>query len=583
MPLDSPSDVPSPAPRQSGRRWAVAVLAVAAVAAGVAMLSRDDAPPWAAESWETIERDVIGRDAGVADALAERLAADSTVAAGVPLVVAADGAALPAGLPDGAPETASDARVAEQAAVRAFYAARDGAPAWTSDRARTAALALLARADHDGLPVALPPGLDALARDATADAPDSLRARLDARLTAAVLAFGARLHTPRVDAAALYGRNAWEPAPGTPRDGAAALAAALDAADTPAAALRAFAESQRPAHAGYRLLRAALSREIALAAAPDLALAADLAPADSGAAVQRLRARLAIEEIDAGDGPEYDADLGGAVRVYQTRQGLPASGQVDAATRAALNRRQPETIPALALNLERWRWLPDSLGRLHVLVNIPAFEMTVREQTAPRARYTEVFRSRVVVGQPSWATPVFSDTMETVVFNPTWMMPASIQIESYGRLRPDRALRQPGPGNALGRVKFLFPNRHAVYLHDTPSKWGFTAERRALSHGCVRVGDPPGLARTLLTRTNGWDTARVDSVITGPWTLRPVTLDRPVLVHIAYFTASADPAGRVTTYADVYRRDARLAEALGLAPAETRVAANATPTPAVAG
>ena len=549
--------------------------------AGVATVSHDDAPPWVAQSWETMERDVIGRDAGVTDALAERLAADSTAAAGIPLDAAADGATPTAGVPD---ETAAepDARVAEQAAVRAFYAARGGAPAWTDARARAAAIALLARADHDGLPVAESAGLDALARSAGADAPDSLRARADARLTAAVLAYGRRLHTPRVDAAALYGANAWEPASSTPRDGAAALDAALDASDTPSA-LRAFADAQRPAHAGYRLLRAALSREISLAAAPDLVLAADLAPADSGQSVQRLRARLAVEEIGAGDGPTYDAALGEAVRTYQTRQGIPISGRVDAATRAALNRRQPEAIPALALNLERWRWLPGSLGRLHVLVNIPAFEMVVREQTAPETRYTEIFRSRVVVGQPSWATPVFSDTMETVVFNPTWMMPASIQIESYGRLRPDRALRQPGPGNALGRVKFLFPNRHAVYLHDTPSKWGFTAERRALSHGCIRVADPSGLARTLLTRTNNWDAARVDSVVTGPWTLRPVTLDRPVLVHIAYVTASADPAGRVTTYADVYRRDARLAEALGLAPAETRVAANATPTPAATG
>ncbi|HEX9950992.1 MAG TPA: L,D-transpeptidase family protein, partial [Rubricoccaceae bacterium] len=474
----------------------------------------------------------------------------------------------------------TDAHATAHLAVQAFYDARGGAPAWTKPDARAAALALLARADRDGLPVAeaLPPALAELADVVSEGAPDSLRARLDARLTAAVLAFGARLGTPQVDALDLYGANAWEPAPALPRDARAdarALADDLTRAASPAAALDAFAARHRPSHAGYALLRTALARELALASGPDRTIAADLAPGDSGAAVHALRARLAAEDPATAPGDVYDEALTAAVRTYQRIQGLPPTGRTDAATRDALNRRQADAIPALVLNLERWRWMPDTLGDRHVFVNIPAFELVMRDT---RGGHTiDVFTSRVVVGQPSWATPVFSDTMETVVFNPTWTMPRSIQREAYGRLRPDRAVRPPGPGNALGRVKFLFPNRHAVYIHDTPSKWGFSVEHRALSHGCVRIGDPQDFARAVLSRTDRWPAARVDSVFTGPWTTRDVRLTHRIPVHIAYFTATADAAGRVTTYPDVYRRDPRLAEALGLTPAPTVVAMTGPP------
>ncbi|HEX8297844.1 MAG TPA: L,D-transpeptidase family protein, partial [Rubricoccaceae bacterium] len=445
----------------------------------------------------------LQRDASLARAIAVQLAADSAAVA----LTSATG------------DAAARAPADQHLAVVAFYDARGGAPAWTKPDARAAALAMLARADHDGLPVAelLPPDLLALADAAGENTPDSLLARLDTRLTEAVLAFGARLQTPQVDALSLYGANRWEPAPAQGPDArtdAQALAVALTGDGAPAA-LDAFAARHRPPHAGYAALRTALSRELDLANGPNLTVPADLVPGDSGAAVRTLRLRLTVEDPTTAPDGAYDAALAAAVRTYQRRHGLPTTGRTDAVTRDALNLRQASLIPALVLNMERWRWLPDSLGRLHVFVNIPAFELVMREHHGERIE--DVFTSRVVVGQPSWATPVFSDTMESVVFNPTWTMPASIQRESYGRLRPDRAVRPPGPGNALGRVKFLFPNRHAVYIHDTPSKWGFTAERRALSHGCVRIGDPQDFARAVLARTNRWPASRVDSVFTGPW------------------------------------------------------------------
>ncbi len=557
MTLDTPTaELPPRAPR---RRWWIAGIGGAALAAAGAVFVTSDVRvadvemPWTS----------LVRDAGIADALALQLSADSAAA-----VIQSAALTVDAVSP-----------LVSAAAVRAFYDARDGAPAWTAPADRDAAIRLLSRADRDGLPVVMSPEITDLA--AQAAAPDSLRARLDARLTAAVLAFGERLRTPRADALALYGANAWEPAvhaPANLADDARDLAADLDAADDATSALGAFADRHRPGHAGYANLRRALAREIDLAAAPDLTIADDLTPGDSGAAVQTLRARLAIEDAATPARGTYDDALATTVRDFQTAQGLPETGRTDAATRAALNRRQPNAIPAIVLNMERWRWMPDSLGALHVFVNIPEYRLALRETDADGTR--DLFSSVVVVGQPSWATPVFSDTMETVVFNPTWTMPASIQRESYGRLRPDRAVRPPGPGNALGRVKFLFPNRHAVYFHDTPSKWGFSVERRALSHGCVRVGSPRDFAEAVLSRTNRWDAARVDSVITGPWTTRDVALAHKIPVHIAYFTASADAAGRVTTFPDVYSRDPRLADALGLTPATpTIVAATVTNNP----
>ena len=156
-----------------------------------------------------------------------------------------------------------------------------------------------------------------------------------------------------------------------------------------------------------------------------------------------------------------------------------------------------------------------------------------------------------------------SDTMEQIVFNPTWTIPASIQREMYGSYQ-GRMVRQPGPGNPMGRAKFLFPNEYAIYIHDTNARSGFRRTVRTLSHGCVRAHHPDSLALAILERTNGWDAAQVEDIFRGPWRLRPVDLDTPVPVHLVYFTAAATPDGGVTLYEDIYDRDRPLADALGL-------------------
>ena len=457
--------------------------------------------------------------------------------------------------------------------VHEVYAARQGQPGWFAAAARDAALAVLASAADDALPYAA--DLDDLrARADTSALAPSLGA-LDVALTNALLRHGDALSTPRADAAALYGHN-WEPVPPAPTDGAPALADALGQPD-PSASVAAWAESQRPQHPGYRRLRAALARENALADGA-LHLDRDLAPGDSGAAVIALRARLAVEGADAeSDAPTgYDDALTEAVRTVQRDRGLDPTGRLDGPTRAALNKRHTELIPLLAINLEKWRWLPRDLGDLHVWVNVPRFELAVRERGDDPERWEEAIRFRSVVGARDWQTPAFTDTLQTIVFNPTWTVPASIQRESYGHVR-GRVVRPPGPGNAMGRVKFLFPNKHAVYVHDTPTKWAFNVDDRARSHGCIRAGDPEGLARTLLTRTNAWEAEQVADIFRGSWRrTQHVQVEATVPVHLVYFTAEVDPDGRLRVYDDVYGRDGRLADALGLERPDPRGAVLAT-------
>ena len=467
----------------------------------------------------------------------------------------AEAAALTAALDgDFAPAVPAALRGPHHAATPAFYT--DGRLLWTDTGRRDAALALLGRTARWGI---------------AADAPDlplapepssGYAVALDLALTSALLRFGDALAGPNVDAHALHG-ILWYPH----RREDAPSAALFDALDgiaeglDPAAALDAYAATLSPRQPEAKRLRAALAREIDLAERPDLTLSQNLGPGDAGPDVTRLRERLAFEPDVAltFGGDRFDDALADAVRAVQRRDSLAVTGRLDAATRDVLNARSPERIAALTLNLERWRWLPDDLGDLHVFVNIPDFEIVLREGGR------DVFESVAAVGKAGWNTNVFTDSIETVVFNPTWTMPASIQRESYGRVK-GYVVQQPGPRNPMGRVKFVYPNGHAIFIHDTTAKWGFEQPDRALSHGCVRVGRPQDLATELLTRrADGWDADRVAEIFRGPWgQTQTVSLSEPVPIHHVYLTARADADGRVRTVDDVYGYDDRLAEALGL-------------------
>lgn len=250
-------------------------------------------------------------------------------------------------------------------------------------------------------------------------------------------------------------------------------------------------------------------------------------------------------------------------------------------------REPPNPVADVIANMERWRWLPTDLGAEHVFVNIPAFALTLKRSGAPD------LTARVVVGKPQTQTPVFSDKMQFLVVNPYWNVPPSIALKEYlpllqknpyalqarglevisrGRVVDPAtvdwstvgrsvAIRQPpGERNALGHIKFMFPNQHAVYLHDTPSRGLFGRDMRAYSHGCVRVENPFRLAEAVLG--GSLSEGRLRSMVGGPE--RTINLDRPLPVHLAYFTTVVDATGELRNYPDLYGHNRRVRALLGL-------------------
>jgi murein L,D-transpeptidase YcbB/YkuD len=322
-----------------------------------------------------------------------------------------------------------------------------------------------------------------------------------------------------------------------------------------------------------------------------------------GDRVAALRARLVASGDAAGaargDSTTFDRDLEDAVRRFQHRHGLEADGVVGPATLTALNVPAAERFRMVELNMERWRWLPEDLGDRHIEVNIAAFRLSVVEGGRT------VRSHRVVVGQRYRQTPVFSGSMTYLVFSPYWHVPPNIAaldklplvrenpsyLQAQHMVVLDRAtneeldpsqvdwssitgrefnerfrLRQePGPWNALGGVKFMFPNRHNVYLHDTPSRELFDRESRGFSSGCIRVDDPLALAEYLLADSTLWprDTIRRAASLGEERTVR---LASPIPVHLLYWTSWADADGTVHFRDDIYGRDGIVSRALLSAP-----------------
>ena len=248
-----------------------------------------------------------------------------------------------------------------------------------------------------------------------------------------------------------------------------------------------------------------------------------------------------------------------------------------------------EAARRIALNLERWRWMPDDLGATHILVNVPAFYMAVREQGRP------VLEMKVVVGKPDRRTPLFSASMETIVFSPYWNVPdsiaegetapaaardprflsrnhieilrrgsdgtsvvdpASVDWDDQDAVKALAFRQTPGAHNALGHVKLLFPNPYDVYLHDTPADALFARQGRAFSHGCIRLEKPEELASYLLRNRPEWDTARIEKAM-YQGDEQHVAMKEKLPVHIVYFTVWPDGKGGVQVWPDVYGLDAK--------------------------
>jgi L,D-transpeptidase YcbB len=324
--------------------------------------------------------------------------------------------------------------------------------------------------------------------------------------------------------------------------------------------------------------------------------------------VALLRQRLDVS-ADGGDATSFDESVLEAVRRFQLDHGAMPDGMVGADTRALLNSggKQPRQVGSSArirqvlLNMERWRWLPHDLGSFYVNVNIPEFMLRVMSDDS--LAYT----TRVVVGKIDKQTPIFSKDMQEIVFGPFWNVPTSIKVEEIrpflrqetswfggggwntavfrrhdlriryaGReldpgaidwsrvdIRTLELFQPPGPANVLGRVKFVFPNKHDVYMHDTPQKFLFANEVRAESHGCMRVQNPDQLAAVLLKQDQNWSQSRTMSAVETGYD-QHIALRQKIPVYITYFTLKINDDGSVSTFGDLYGHDARMAAALKL-------------------
>lgn len=350
-------------------------------------------------------------------------------------------------------------------------------------------------------------------------------------------------------------------------------------------------EALAPNHPDYLALREELIYRLAVSDRPiPVPDGPRLSRGDRGPRVDALRARLhqlGLLESPGPHGQVFDSRLESALMRFQARFKLAADGRLGPATLEELNAAPDRRIDQLKANLERWRWLTHELGERHIRVNIADYRLEVWSGGVP------VRSHEVMIGQQYSRTPVFSETMSYIEINPVWYAgggrsasymrqlrhdPAAALAEGYRLVdlqtgtvvdpyqadwqnRGYRAIQLPGPNNAMGEVKFMFPNRHNVYIHDTPHRALFANVQRDDSAGCIRVQDPADLAWWVLETEPGWTRLDLEAVMATDQTTR-VWLDQPIPVHILYFTAVADRFGQVRFVHDVYGRDDAVIAAL---------------------
>lgn len=366
-----------------------------------------------------------------------------------------------------------------------------------------------------------------------------------------------------------------------------------------------------PEHAGYVRLRDSLAiyRKIDETGSwPTVPSGGKSRQGDRGGRIPLLRQRLAVEGFITNTGVDdqrlFDSDLELALKNFQLQNGLEADGVLGPHTLQALNISAEQRVRQIVVNMERWRWLPRDLGDRYILVNIAGFNLDVVEGQAP------VLSMRVVVGKTYRKTPVFSDNITYLVINPYWGVPDSIarkdilpKIKKESNFLSDLKIRvfdglggnskeidpdtidwsvvgaadlsyrfkqDPGPQNALGRIKFMFPNRFNVYLHDTPSKELFGKARRDFSSGCIRVEKPVELVEYLLRNHPDWPPAKIRSTLTGmDFTTQTIKLSEPMNIHILYWTVWSGKDDRIYFSPDIYDRDTALDTAMQSPPPVT--------------
>lgn len=496
------------------------------------------------------------------------------------------------------PETDRDSQ--DLLTLGRFYEKRQFAPAWLEQGKPTARAGLLLAALQKASQEGLNPADYGVARITNlmerGDSPDAL-AELEVLLSHGALDYGRDLATGRlapmsidselyvekreIDVLTLLNRLATVPDPG-------AELAALP-----------------PRRSEYQRLKVALQQYREMAAAggwrPVPVTDVSLKPGGNDERLPALRARLRVTGELPADAPVpadptlFDEATIAALKTFQARHGLEPDGVLGRQTLLALNITAEQRVAQVALNMERWRWMPIDMGRSYILVNLAAFQLSIFDQGQV------VHEARVVVGTSNTRTPVFSRKMTYLEVNPYWHVPSKIvRDEIFPKAKRDPAylakqgyellsdwteqavpvdprtldwvhmtslryrVRQvPGDKNSLGRIKMMFPNEFDVYLHDTPSKNLFNRANRTFSHGCIRVEHPFDVAETILrlTGTKDWDRPRLDEALaTNQRTI--VRLKQPIPIHISYVTAFVADDGTVNFRSDIYGRDRKLATAM---------------------
>jgi murein L,D-transpeptidase YcbB/YkuD len=490
--------------------------------------------------------------------------------------------------------------------VRTFYENRQFRPAWSVDKSVLpdvdSLLAALNESDREGLEPhdyhleAIDSVLFELKRRYTGREPidPQFRTDLEFLLTDAYLRYATHLEEGKIDCDSLKTRwtIGWK---GATYD--SLLAASLESHT-----IRSGLQSLLPRHWMYDGLKEMLALFDAMANKGgwrSVPAGQTLKGGDSGKRVLALRNRLWVSgDLSHRTGwntDEFDSTLADGLRSFQRRHGLEPSGVADSATIVALNVPVQKRIEQIKINLERWRWMPHDLGRKHIRVNIPDFRLVVEEDGK------KVMTMKVVLGLPEWPTPVFSTAMSHVLFNVHWIAPDDIlskelinymkadsnylrgnnmtlwrrKGDSLQQIDPrmvnikemdpkdiDFFLRQDaGPQNIMGQVKFLVPNEHSIYLHDTPYREDFPKNVRMFGHGCIRLEKPLDLAEYVLREFPTWNCDRIDTVIAQK-VEQSLLLRYPIPVHVLYCTAWKEKDGSVNFREDYYGLDRRLGVAL---------------------
>src|SRR5665213_1793771 len=477
-------------------------------------------------------------------------------------------------------------RKAEREGVEQFYKTRDYAPLWVSngeiDERAKAAIAYLGQADTVGLDPAdypVPNFKSAVTAEALAEA--------ELKFTASVLTYARQAQTGRISFTRVSGDISFNVVAPEP---AKVLAKLADDKDT-AKAL----DSYNPPQDEFKALRdelAVLRKNGGVQAKPEDEKKVDLVKVPEGkilrpgmkdARVIALRKRLDVK----GDkeNPLYDAAVRDAVKTFQTEADLHVDGNLGSNTVKAINGEKHEaasgpkadSVDTVIVNMDRWRWYPRDLGNPHVIVNIPDYTLTLSNDDKV------YWHTKIVVGKPGKPTPLISAEMKFITVNPTWNVPPSIIENEYlPALQQDpQALdriglkvkqdadgtvhisQPPGAGNALGRIRFNFPNKFLVYQHDTPDKYLFAKNERAYSHGCMRVQDPFVYGEKLLSLVlpnEHYTPARLEKMI-GSNEIN-INFPKNIWVHLTYQTAFLDQDGKFQFRKDVYGRDAKMIQIL---------------------